>query len=151
MNEIDALYQDALKHLAQTAHGGGRLPAAMNGKVGEARLDNPLCGDRVSMQVTLGRGHIDALAHETRGCLLCRAAASAIGLRAPGLDPAAIEGVADSLEGSLKHGAAPPAAWPELAVFAPARDYPGRHGCILLPFRALLAALRNVPAPEIST
>lgn len=151
MNEIDSLYQDALKQLARAAHGGGRLAAAMNGKIGEARLDNPLCGDRVSMQVAVGRGHIDALAHETRGCLLCRAAASAIGLRAPGLDRAAIEGAADALAGMLEHGAAPPAAWPELAVFAPARDYPGRHGCILLPFRALLCALRSFPAPEVST
>jgi len=150
MNEIDALYQDALKQLARAAHGGGRLAAA-NGKIGEARFDNPLCGDRVFMQVAVGGGHIDALAHETRGCLLCRAAASAIGLRAPGLDRAAIEGATEGLQGMLKHGAAPPAAWPELAVFAPARDYPGRHGCILLPFRALLAALRNFPAPETST
>ena len=34
-----------------------------------------------------------------------------------------------------------PGAWPGLAALAPARSKTGRHGAILLPFRALLAAI----------
>jgi NifU-like protein involved in Fe-S cluster formation len=41
----------------------------------------------------------------------------------------------------LKNGAPVPAGWPELSMFEPARAYPSRHRCVLLPFRALLAAL----------
>jgi NifU-like protein involved in Fe-S cluster formation len=93
------------------------------------------------MQVTVASGRITAVAHETKGCLLCRAAASALGARAVGEDEAAIESVATALESMLKNGAPVPAGWPELSMFEPARAYPSRHRCVLLPFRALLAAL----------
>jgi NifU-like protein involved in Fe-S cluster formation len=142
MNEGSGLYQDAIKQFAQAANGHGRLAAASS----EAKLDNPLCGDRVRMQVEVASGRIVAIAHETKGCLLCRAAASAIGARAPGQDAAAIESAAAALENMLKEGAPAPAAWPELSMFEPARAYPSRHRCVLLPFRALLAALKSSPA-----
>ena len=145
MNEADGLYQEAIKQFAGAAHGHGQLAAAMSGQIGEAKLDNPLCGDRVRMQVAMTSGQIDAIAHETRGCLLCRAAAAVLGLRAPGQDEAGIEAAVAGLESLLQEGSATPAAWPELAMFAPARAYRGRHRCILLPFRALLAARRSAP------
>ena len=142
MNDSNALYQDAIKQMAQAAHGHGQL----DGANGEARLDNPLCGDRVRMQVALDSGRISAVAHQTKGCLLCRAAASLLGARAVGQDAAAIEAVADELEAMLKGAAPGPAAWPELAMFVPARAYASRHRCVLLPFRALQAALGKVAA-----
>jgi len=142
MNQTSSLYQDAIKQFAQAAYGHGQLPSA----TGEAKLDNPLCGDRVRMQVAVASRHIAAIAHETRGCLLCRAAASLIGLRAVGQDEAGIEAVVNDLERMLKDAAPTPAAWPELAMFEPARAHASRHRCILLPFRALLAALRSSPA-----
>ena len=137
MNDKDSLYQDASKQYARVAHGHGQLAAA----TGEAKLDNPLCGDRVRMQVAVTSGHIAAIAHETKGCLLCRAAASAIGLRAAGRDANGIEAVVHELESMLQEGAAIPPGWPELSMFKPARGYPSRHRCVLLPFRALLAAM----------
>lgn len=142
MNDSNALYQDAIKQMAQAAHGHGQLDSAS----GEARLDNPLCGDRVRMQVALDGARIAAVAHQTKGCLLCRAAASLLGARAPGQDAAAIEAVAGELDAILNGAAPGPAAWPELAMFIPARAYASRHRCVLLPFRALQAALGKVGA-----
>ena len=139
MSDGDALYQEAIKQFAAAAHGQGQLDNAS----GEARLDNRLCGDRVHMQVSVAAGRIAALAHQTRGCLLCRAAASLLGARAVGEDAAAIEALADQLDAMLTNGAAIPAAWPELAMFVPARTYASRHRCVLLPFRALVDALRT--------
>ncbi len=137
MNDINALYQDAIKQFAHADHGRGQLADA----TAEAKLDNPLCGDRVRMQVEMASGHIAAIAHETKGCLLCRAAASVIGAHAVGQDEEAIESVATALENMLKNETPVPAGWPELSMFKPARAYPSRHRCVLLPFRALLAAL----------
>lgn len=134
---LGGLYQDAIKSWARAAHGRGHLDHAD----GAATLDNPLCGDRVAMQVRLDGGRIAALAHDTRGCLLCEAAASLLGQRAPGLDSAGVEVATAAVEGLLKDHAPPPDAWPELAMFAPAAAYPSRHKCVLLPFRALLAAM----------
>jgi NifU-like protein involved in Fe-S cluster formation len=137
MSDSTGLYQDAIKQFAQAAHGHGQLAQPS----GEAKLDNPLCGDRVMMQVALADGRVATVAHETKGCLLCRAAASAIGAHVPGLDAAAIEAATTALDEMLKNGRPPPAGWPELAMFEPARAYASRHRCVLLPFRALLAAI----------
>ena len=90
MSDSTGLYQDAIKQFAQAANGHGQLAQSS----GEAKLDNPLCGDRVRMQVALAGGRIEAVAHETKGCLLCRAAASAIGAHAPGMDAAAMKAAA---------------------------------------------------------
>lgn len=137
MTGTASLYQEAIKTFARAANGHGKLPMP----TGEAKLDNPLCGDRVRVQVTMAAGGIVAVAHETKGCLLCQAAASVIGLRAAGHDQAAIDAMANEVEKMLADGSPLSLAWPELSMFEPARAYSSRHGCVLLPFRALQAAL----------
>ncbi len=133
----EELYHDAIKALAAAETGHGRLepPAA------QARLDNPLCGDRVEIDLRLEAGRVAALAHRVKGCLLCRAAASVIGRRAPGARPEALEAAAAGVAAMLEDGAPPPEGWDELGAFAPVRAHRSRHSCVLLPFRALVAAL----------
>jgi len=136
----DAFYQQALKDLAQAAHGAGRLAS----HDGEALRDNPLCGDRVRIEIARSDGLITALAQETKGCLLCRAAASVLGLRAPGSSSEEIASAAQALRQLLADAAdTPPGAdiWPELSLFLPVRAHRSRHGCVLLPIETLLAAL----------
>ncbi|GAB4180942.1 MAG: hypothetical protein Fur0039_25760 [Rhodocyclaceae bacterium] len=134
----DTIYEEAILRLAAAAHGHGRLGPAAAG----ASLDNPLCGDRASVQIAIGGGRIAALAHEVRGCLLCRASASVLGLRAPGASRAEIEAAAAALSTLLETGQPPPGAWGELAAFVPVHAHPGRHACVRLPFDAALAALK---------
>lgn len=132
------VYQQAIKTLAEAAHGSGKLA----NPDGSSRLDNPLCGDRIALTVRLEGEVIAAVAHETRACLLCRAAASLIGLRAPGRSPTEMAEATAALEAMLTSAHAPAAIWSELEVFVPVRAYPSRHGCVLLPFQALQVALR---------
>jgi nitrogen fixation NifU-like protein len=142
LNGAEALYQEAIKDYARADHGHGRL----DGAVATVRLDNPLCGDRISLQVRLDAGGIAAIGHETKGCLLCRAAASLLGQRAPGLDGQGVAAATAALEAILEHGHAPPADWPELGMFAPAGAHASRHKCVLLPFRALAQAIAQAEA-----
>jgi nitrogen fixation NifU-like protein len=135
----NALYQNAIKQFAQMALGHGRLDVAS----GEATLDNPLCGDRIHIQVAVTAGRVTAIAHETRGCLLCQAAASVTSLRGIAQDEAGIELALTALEEMLKHGSTGSMAWPECSMFEPARAHASRHKCILLPLRALLSAFRD--------
>lgn len=132
----DDLYQQALLELAKAAHGAGSLSSPD----GESLRDSPLCGDRVRMQVALESGRIKAIAHDVKGCLLCRAAASLVGLHGTGLDAAAADDLHKQVAATLA-GGDPPSDWPELALFAPVRPHRNRHGCVLLPFEALSAAL----------
>jgi nitrogen fixation NifU-like protein len=140
------LYDEAIKMLARAAHGAGRLPAAH----AVARLDNPYCGDRIDLALDLSGDRIDALVHETKGCLLCRAAASIVGLRAPGARVAEVERAAAALDALLAGGEDAALPWPELAVFRPVRDHPARHGCVSLPMQALRQAVRLGPSPGVS-
>ncbi len=130
------LYQQALLDLARAAHGAGVLPSPD----GDALRDSPLCGDRVRMQVALDAGRIAAIAHDVKGCLLCRAAASLVGLHGTGLNAAEAEVLRRQVAATLA-GSEPPHGWPELALFVPVRPHRNRHGCVLLPFEALAAAI----------
>jgi nitrogen fixation NifU-like protein len=58
------------------------------------------------------------------------------------MDAAAVEVVSDELDAMLKGAAPNLAAWPELGMFVPARAHASRHRCVLLPFRALIDALK---------
>ncbi len=136
------LYQQALLDLARAAHGAGVLPAPD----GEALRDSPLCGDRVRMQVALEAGRIKAIAHDVKGCLLCRAAASLVGLHGSGLDAAEAEALRGQVAATLA-GSEPPPGSQELPLFAPVRPHRNRHGCVLLPFEALCAALHPESIP----
>ncbi len=138
------LYQQAIKALAQGAAGHGRLEAPD----GVALLDNPLCGDRVEMEVELAGGRVGSLAHRVKGCLLCRAAAAAIGARAKDAKLEDIERVTAQLRAMLEREAPPPLGWTELAAFAPVHGHRSRYGCVLLPFDALVAAMKKAQATK---
>lgn len=134
----DDLYQQAILDLAKSADGAGRLAAPD----GTAQGDSPLCGDRVRMEVKLEGGRIAAVAHEVKGCLLCRAAAALVGLHGAGLDATEAGALRDQVAAALA-GDEPPAGWPELKLFEPVRRHRNRHGCVLLPFDALAEAIRS--------
>jgi len=133
----DELYQQAILDLAKSADGAGRLAAPD----ATAQGDSPLCGDRVRMEVKLENGRIAALAHEVKGCLLCRAAAAAIGRHAAGLDAAQVAALRGEVAALLAGADAAP--WPELKCFEPVRPHRNRHGCVLLPFDTLCAAMKS--------
>ena len=139
MAEASQIYHDAIKTLANDAVGHGALPQPD----ARAFLDNPLCGDCVEMQVTLDAGAITALAHHVRGCLLCRAAASAIGKRAIGATLEDVERISAAVTDLLQKQTPAPKGWEELAVFAPVHGHASRYQCVQLPFQALIAALRT--------
>lgn len=139
---VSQIYQEAIKALATAATGEGTLASPD----GRALVDNPLCGDRVEMEVNVSDGRVAALAHQVRGCLLCRAAASVIGKHAPGADPGELQRVSAGVSEMLEKQAPPPAAWKDLEAFAPVHGHRSRYRCVQLPFEALLAALRAAGA-----
>lgn len=131
------LYHRTLVDAARAAVGAGHLAEPD----GRATVDNPLCGDRVTVELCLRGDEVTALAHEVRGCILCEAAASMLGARAEHAGTAALRRVAADLEAMIRAEAPVPDDWPELAAFTPVRAYKSRHRCVLLPFEALVKAL----------
>lgn len=134
----DDLYEDAIVGLAKAAHGTGKL----DGADASAMVDNPLCGDRVTVEIKRDGGRTTAIGHSVKGCLLCRAAASMLGLHGTGLTAAEVTTNIAALDALLQHGAAPPAgAWPELIHFAPVSRHKSRFDCVRLPLQAAAKAL----------
>jgi nitrogen fixation NifU-like protein len=136
---IEELYHKEILRLASEAHGAGRLPRVD----ATASTDNPLCGDRITIDVELEDERIKAIGFDAKACLLCQASASLLGRQAIGKTHADIESARAALADFLRAGHED-ADGGQFAVFAPVRAYKIRHRCLLLPFEALLAALAAV-------
>jgi len=137
------LYHQAIVEAARRACGSGRL------KIPDASVsvDNPLCGDRVSMDVQVGRGRLRGIAHRVRGCLLCEAAASIIAANAVGESAADLARVEQALADGLANGFEDRRLrWRDLEVFAPVAAHRSRHRCVTLAFEALAAAMADAGA-----
>ncbi|MDP1910752.1 MAG: hypothetical protein Q8K85_20825 [Hyphomicrobium sp.] len=123
-----------------------RLAASIPGQksfaeMGDAAvLRSATCGSRVAMRVTLDeQGRVASLEQAVEACAFGQAAAALAGKHAIGQSEeeavAALAGVKRWLDEDI---ALP---WPEIETLDPARARRGRHGAILLPFRALVAAI----------
>lgn len=105
-------------------------------------LDNPLCGDRVTLDVQLENGKVTAVGREVRACLICQASAAVLSRTAIGQNAEQIAAAAQRVREMLKaDGQAPESDWAEMANFQPVAEYRSRHGCVLLPFDTLKKAL----------
>ncbi len=132
----DELYQEKIVALAKARTGAGKLAAPTR----TARRDNPLCGDRVIINVMLdASGKITEVAHQVRGCLLCQASASALASIAVGRDAAGIAEARHDAERALGREAGEPHE--PFSAFAPVASHKSRQDCVLLPFEALKEAL----------
>jgi NifU-like protein involved in Fe-S cluster formation len=132
------IYNAGLLRLAAEATGAGRLAERDAG----ADILNPTCGDRIAVDVGLAEGRIAALGYEVHACVLTQASASLLGRHAAGRTAAEIRTVAEQIEAMLRGGSELPAGkWADYDVFAPVRAHKSRHECVMLPLRALLAAL----------
>jgi len=134
----DDLYHQALIERAHASRKRGRLPAADR----SVTLDNPLCGDRVTLDLEMRGERVARIGHQVRGCLLCEAAAETIAAQAPGKTVPELDAAQAALSAILKEGAAAPEGeWSCLAVFVPVHKVKSRRDCVLLPFEALAKAL----------
>jgi nitrogen fixation NifU-like protein len=135
---IDELYQKSLLRLAANATGDGQ----MDNPDAEETMDNPTCGDRITMQVRLKEKDIADLKHQNRSCMLCQAAASVIGEHAIGKSLEDILETRENLHSMLQGGHIPDTSeWKELELFNVVVPHKSRHHCILLPFDALIRAM----------
>lgn len=106
---------------------------------GKAR--SAACGSTLELGLTIDPDErISTVGLRAHACAIGQASAAVFARAATGHDRAAIANALGALEHWLA-GAGPLPEWPGLAAIAAARDFPGRHGAILLPWRAALDAL----------
>ena len=107
---------------------------------GDAR--SPVCGSTIAMGLDLdGEGRISALGMKVHACAIGQAAAALFAQAAKGKSQSDISQSLQQIENWLHAGGAALPEWPGIEAIVAARDYPGRHGAILLPWKAALATL----------
>jgi NifU-like protein involved in Fe-S cluster formation len=123
-------------------------PQALPREDGRAELRSPACGSRISVAVQVdGQGRVQALSQQVHACAFGQASAALLERGAIGRSRAEVQEVQDRFAEWLD-GADEPPDWPGIAALAPACSRKSRHGAILLPFRALVAALQAAESPE---
>ena len=121
--------------------------AELNDAQGSAEVRSPTCGSKVLVQVRLDAdGRVAALGQEVEACAFGQASAALMGAHAIGRRAEEIEQAIADFTGWLNGAREHPGDWPGLAALAPARTRSARHGAMLLPFRGLLAAIRDAEA-----
>jgi len=109
---------------------------------GEAQGFNPLCGDRLTLTLSVEGDRIADLKFEGSGCAISRASASLMTSAIKGKTRAEAEALYQRFHELLTTEAAvDPEALGKLAVFAGVREFPARVKCATLGWHVLKNAL----------
>ena len=116
----------------------------------QSRLENPdgtaevrsrTCGSRVAADIRLSDdGQIAELGIEVNACALGQASAAILAAEAIGKSAEEIATARTQLAGFLAGTEDDPGSWDNMEHLCAAKDHPGRHAAIVLPYDAILAA-----------
>ena len=125
----------------------GSLPDAvtLDRVDGSSEQRSPTCGSSVITEVQVEGGRVVAFSQSVRACAFGQASAALVAQNAVGRGRAEIAEALSQLTAWLDGSGDDPDGW-GLEALAPARSRKSRHGAILLPFRALLAAVERAAA-----
>lgn len=138
MNELQVLYQEVLLDHYRSPRNRGHLASP----TGRAEGHNPLCGDRIAVEVDVQGERLQKVAFEGAGCAISTASASLMTEAVAGKTETEI---AELFEQFRKAVTGDPAADPEplgkLAVLCGVKDFPMRVKCATLAWHTLIAAI----------
>ena len=134
----DPLYTTEILRLAASLSD----PHDLDREDGKAELRAPTCGSRVILAVQLDEERrVERLSMKVHACAFGQASAALVERHCRGRNHHDVSEAMLELSRWLAHEHDEPKGWPGIVALAPARERAARHGAILLPFRALLAAM----------
>lgn len=139
MADPRTLYRDTLLD-----HGKApRNHAPLTGATHAAAVDNPICGDRVRVELAIENDRVRDARFTIKGCLIATASASLMTEAVTGHPLARVEQLCADVEATCTGTSAPDhGAIGALSALAVVREYPARRQCAALPWVALRRALR---------
>lgn len=144
-SELRDLYQQVILDHHRKPRNFRKLPRPTQSAEGY----NPLCGDRITVEVTVDGDVIRDIAFQGSGCAISKASASLMTDDLKGKTVADAETAFERFHGMLtddESGGAS-AQLGKLAVFAGVREFPSRIKCATLPWHTLHAALAGQREP----
>lgn len=118
-------------------------PAELEPRDARVELRAPTCGSRLRLDIRADHHAVVELALAVEACAFGQAATALMARHAIGTDLATAEAAEEAIADWLAGRRDDPGEWPGIAALEPARSRPGRRDAILLPFRALVAALKE--------
>lgn len=119
-------------------------PRPLEREDGRAELRSPTCGSRIAMAVQLdSERRVERVSMEVHACAFGQASAALVDQHCLGRSHDEVTAALTALSRWLADEQDEAGEWAGLAALAPARTRKSRHGAILLPFRALLAAIES--------
>jgi|SRR6476661_2113113 NifU-like protein involved in Fe-S cluster formation len=117
-------------------------PHELDREDGRAEVRSPTCGSRVILAVQLDdERRVERISMRVHACAFGQASAALLEKHAVGRRHDDVADALVILSRWLAHDHEHHGDWPGIKALAPARKHKGRHGAILLPFRALLSAM----------
>ena len=149
MAELGDLYQEIIIDHSKKPRNFGAMEEA------SARAEgyNPLCGDRVTVELKLEDDKISDVRFRGAGCAISVASASLMSESLKGTTRDEAEVMFERFHELLTKDVTANAGLGKLAVFSGVREYPMRVKCATLAWHTLRAALRSSgdAMPKIST
>jgi|SRR5215211_806475 len=119
-------------------------PRDLEREDGRAELRSPTCGSIVKLSVQLDDDRrVLAVSQQVQACAFGQASAALMELHAQGRNHADVAEAMLAISRWLAGQQEDAGDWPDVVTLAPARSRQPRHGAIILPFRALLAAIED--------
>jgi nitrogen fixation protein NifU and related proteins len=143
MSDLHDLYQETIIDHSKRPRNKGALERATHSAEGY----NPLCGDRLTLQLKLENGQIMGVRFQGSGCAISTASASLMTEAIKGKTAEEAENVFQKVHALLTEERPPAADLGKLAVFSGVREYPIRVKCATLAWHTLRAALRGEGQP----
>ena len=148
MSELRELYQEVVLDHAKRPRNFGTIQGHSHRAAGH----NPLCGDKLTVTLTIADGQVADARFEGAGCAISMASASLMTEAIKGKSEAEVRATFKEFHAGLTEtdeGAALSALadLDKLAVFAGVREFPVRVKCATLPWHTLVAALDHVSEP----
>ncbi len=143
MFDLRELYQEVILDHAKKPRNFGHPPACNR----QAKGHNPLCGDRLTVYLSIDDGVVKDAAFEGAGCAISMASASLMTEMVKGKTEAEahslFKGFHALVAGDGTESAGDAADLGKLTIFSGVREYPVRVKCATLPWHAFVAALKG--------
>jgi nitrogen fixation NifU-like protein len=148
VSDLRDLYQEVILDHGKRPRNFGPIATASH----RANGDNPLCGDKVTVFLTVENGRITDVRFQGSGCAISIASASLMTEAIKGKTEAEVRAMFEHFHAGLTAkdeatAAGALADLDKLAVFGGVREFPVRVKCATLPWHTLVAALDHVQQP----
>jgi nitrogen fixation NifU-like protein len=143
MSDLRDLYQQVILDHNRKPRNFRTIPGANRTAEGY----NPLCGDRITLELVVEDGIVKDAAFQGTGCAISRAAASMMTASVIGKPEREVDALFHRVHAMLTGTNGAAAELGKVAVFAGVREFPSRIKCATLAWHTLQAALHRAAEP----